>query len=637
MFSVSEKYINTLTEKTKTDRVEIVLTLTDGSVININDDKLIKGSLYVNNQCLNGSEFHFGCTYAGECGFSFKDNIDRYSLYDAKVEVTYFRLLEDNTEEVIPMGVFFVDEAERTYSVTNIKAIDNMTLLDVSVNEQTVGTVFELLTHLSTKCGFELAQTQAEIEALPNGTEMFSFYPDRIDTMRDALSYLSAVTATFAIFDRYGKLKLCSFSNVENWEITNDFRIKSKFNDAETFYKGLEVRFLANQNYYPYSHIEDERGEGLILDMGDIPIVQGTPEKKEIILTNIYNGLVALKYRPCEVDYFGNPAIDLGDLVSFSEGVSLITNFNWKYRGTHTLKSVGLNPKMQAVKDKTYKQLVNMEANIEGTKIGIYTSVNSQSYKIQNEPVKVITMQYSSVTDEKVLFFGAIQFDMDCDGEIEITYYVNQLLDEERTRKKYLSKGTHLLNLFDWLETEENSRNELWVFLQPFYVESDIRVQNAEIETQKNRISALIESVKNGTEFVEPTTTEIDKTVPTISILENEAKGIVFGQGLATTTYVWDGTLNLEDVLNNMIFDDTDILTLRSGIIDDLSLGVQIPVANVTTETIGTMSFDGPDDLRFGSGIIDILFFDDNECVFIDKNTDIFRTRNDKPFIVRNY
>lgn len=647
MYVVSDKYIGTLTEKTKTDRVEIKITTKDGSIINITDDKLIKGSLSIDNKCLNGSEFQFGCTYAGECSFSFKDDVDRYSLFDATVEIFYYRIFTDGSEEPIPMGVYLIDEAEKSYSITSVKALDRMTLLDVSLTKQTVGTVFELLTYLSTECGFELAQTQAEIEALVNGTEMFSFYPERIDTLRDCLNYLSAVTATFAIFDRVGKLKLCEFQTTENWEISNDFRIKSKFNDTETFYKGVMVRFLANQNFYPYYHINDERGDGLILDMGDIPIVQGTPETKDLILTNIYNCLVKIKYRPCEVDYFGNPAIDLGDCIKFSEGNSIITNCTWKYRGAQTLKSIGLNPKLQAVKDKTYKQLVSMSADVEACKIGIYEYINSQQYVITTDPVKVITMQYSSVADGKTLFFASIQVDLDTDGEIEITYYIDQILDEERTRRVYLSKGKHLLTLFDWVETKENARNELWVFLQPLYVESVQRVQTADIDTQKNRITALINSVTNQTEYAEPTATEIDTTIPTITILEKQAKALVYGQGLATSGFVWDGTLNFDESVPLYSFDNTvSDMGLVREILENITINTQIPIPSGFTEVIPNMTYAQPDDmtigivtetLSVGSKQISTTITVDTRCEcnewFVDKSENKFRPKTSYEYI----
>ena len=48
----------------------------------------------------------------------------------------------------------------------------------------------------STACGVELAQTQAEIEALPNGSELLSIYPENdIETYRDVLYFTAQVLA----------------------------------------------------------------------------------------------------------------------------------------------------------------------------------------------------------------------------------------------------------------------------------------------------------------------------------------------------------------------------------------------------------------------------------------------------------
>lgn len=592
MYDVTSKYLDSLRESTKDDRIEIKLTLKNGSTILLTDEDIVKHSLYISNQCLNSSEFQFGCTYAAECSFSFFDSSDRYKLFDAKVEITYYRKFSDGTEEAIPMGVYLIDEAEKTRTITTVKALDYMTLLDKTVDTQTVGTAFELLTFLAERGGFELAQTQEEIEALPNGAEMFSFYPDRIGTWRDALGYLAAMLCCFAVFGRNGKLKLCLFQTEENWSIPDDFRYKSKFNDAETYYQGVEVRFLANQNFYPYYHVDEVENGGLILDMGDIPIVQGIPETKELMLTNIYNTLLNIKYRPCEVEYFGNPAIDLGDCISFSEGKSIVTHLMWHYRGKQSIKSVGLNPKLQAVKDKTYKQLINMEADVEGCKIGIYTYVNATKFTIHDEAKKVINMQYSSVTDEKVLFLSSIQVDMDCDGEIEITFWVNLFEAPERTRHMYLTKGRHLLTLFDWIEVAENTRNEFWVFFQPAYVESDIRKHNAEFETEKLKFSALLEAFQNQTEYVEPEPVPIDTTIPTITIKEREAKGMVFGQGLAVGGVQWDGTLTFEEWVGDLTYNDFSSIMTFGGMTEHLEMSTQIPVGGTFTENIPVLTYE---------------------------------------------
>ena len=127
-----------------------------------------------------------------------------------------------------------------------------------------------------------------------------------------------------------------------------------------------------------------------------------------------------------------------------------------------------------------------------------------------------------------------------------------------------------------------------------------------DIDTQKNRITALIDSVVNGTEYVEPTATEIDTTVPTITILANQSKGMVFGQGLATTGYIWDGTLNFEEYLSEMTFSNPQALTM-GNIVEDLKMSTQIPIGNNFTETLGSLKFEDADTMTIGTIIDNIV------------------------------
>ena len=58
---------------------------------------------------------------------------------------------------------------------------------DKEYNEaQTSGYPYDFLSVMCTTCGVELAHTQTEIEALPNGTELLGVYPENdIETWRD--------------------------------------------------------------------------------------------------------------------------------------------------------------------------------------------------------------------------------------------------------------------------------------------------------------------------------------------------------------------------------------------------------------------------------------------------------------------
>ena len=94
----------------------------------------MKGSGYITAQCCGNSEIELGAVYAAE------------------------------------MGIFEVSEANRSVHVLELKAYDRMLRFDRAFNGfETIGTAYGMMALCSTACGVELAQTQAEIETLPNG------------------------------------------------------------------------------------------------------------------------------------------------------------------------------------------------------------------------------------------------------------------------------------------------------------------------------------------------------------------------------------------------------------------------------------------------------------------------------------
>ena len=128
-------------------------------------------------------------------------------------------LLSNGTYEKVPLGKFYVNEPNIVGKNISIKAYDKMIMLEEILDTSTTGTPYDFLVMMSTKFGFELAQTQSEIEALVNGTTLLSAMQDRINTYRDLLSYIACVTCSFAAFDREGKLKLYTYQKSVTKEI----------------------------------------------------------------------------------------------------------------------------------------------------------------------------------------------------------------------------------------------------------------------------------------------------------------------------------------------------------------------------------------------------------------------------------
>ena len=83
-----------------------------------------------------------------------------------------------------------------------------------------------------TACGVELAQTQAEIEALPNGAELLSIYPENdIETYRDVLYFTAQVLGGFFCSNREGKLEFRQYGEIPVMEILQKHRFSSSFSD----------------------------------------------------------------------------------------------------------------------------------------------------------------------------------------------------------------------------------------------------------------------------------------------------------------------------------------------------------------------------------------------------------------------
>ena len=152
---------------------------TKGVTYEFGADDIVKGSGYISSQCCGSAEIELGTVYAAEMGITLLSDIDRYTLEDALVELFYHLRLSDGTFEEVPMGIFEVSEANRNIKTLELKAYDFMLRFDKSFNGfETIGTVYDFVSLCCKACKVEMAQSQADYEAMPNGTELLSIYTE---------------------------------------------------------------------------------------------------------------------------------------------------------------------------------------------------------------------------------------------------------------------------------------------------------------------------------------------------------------------------------------------------------------------------------------------------------------------------
>ena len=314
-----------------------------------------------------------------------------------------------------------MSEANRTVHVLELKAYDRMLRFDRAFNGfETIGTAYGMMALCSTACGVELAQSQAEIEALPNGSELLSIYPENdIETYRDVLYFTAQMLGGFFCINREGKLEFRQYGETPVMEILQKHRFSSSFSDFVTRYTAVSSTNLRTQTSEYYAL---ETDDGLTMNLGTNPLLQfGLEETREELCRNILTALSAVNYVPFDSDTIGNPALDLGDVLTFSGGqadaqqITCVTSFTVKIGGRQSLKCVGKNPRLSQAKSKNDKNISGLLNQIEAGKIGIHTFTNASEYSIGETDVRIISIEFASKEENHAQFFGQVVVDVAAD------------------------------------------------------------------------------------------------------------------------------------------------------------------------------------------------------------------------------
>ena len=419
MYPVSEAFLQAVQGNTRKYYWTGKITTAGGVEYPFDQEDIVKGSGYITAQCCGNSEIELGAVYAAEMGISLFLDIDRYTLEDAEVELSYHLRLSSGAYETVPMGIFEVSEANRTVHVLELKAYDRMLRFDRAFNGfETIGTAYGMMALCGTACGVELAQTQAEIEALPNGSELLSIYPENdIETYRDVLYFTAQVLGGFFCINRAGKLEFRQYGETPVMEILQKHRFSSSFSDFVTRYTAVSSTNLRTQTSEYYALEEDD---GLTMNLGVNPLLQfGLEETRAELCGNILTALSAVNYVPFDSDTIGNPALDLGDVLTFSGGqadaqqITCVTSFTVKIGGRQSLKCVGKNPRLSQAKSKNDKNISGLLNQIEAGKIGIHTFTNASEYSIGETDVRIISIEFASKEENHAQFFGQVVVDVE--------------------------------------------------------------------------------------------------------------------------------------------------------------------------------------------------------------------------------
>lgn len=567
MYETSKEYRASLDKGWLDTDVRGTITLSNGVKIPFEEKDIVPGTLTYTNKALNGNDFCFGGIYVGELTVDLMKQVDRYSLQNAKIEVTYIHRTTDGVVDEIPIGIFYVYEASRTKRIISLKAFDSMTNFDKEVEETTTGTLYDILTFISEKCEVPLAQTEDEINAFVNSEWWLTLDLELISTYREALSSIGILCGRFATINRFGQLEFRYFQTEPCGEISARRRTESTVEDFKTYFYGVKARFLAKENFYPYMAADETMSTGLLLNLGDIAVFQGEDTSKKAIMDNLLQVVLGIQYVPMELSMLSDPSIDLGDCVellnvnnSDESVVTLIHSVSWTYHAKQKLSSYGSNPRLKGVVTKEDKLLAQMESQLSSKDLVVKTYTNSRKITVNSQKEQEIFLfNFATTSKTTVMFMGTVPFDSTLDGMITFRTYIDGVLDDTSTLSYYFDRGSHVVSLTNYFPMAADGRATLKVTAITEYFESDYRKKNADIisilDYVKNQtVEVDKEGVPHLTKVYEQT--EIDTTPPVTTISKSSIKGLLFAQGIAGAGQ-WDGTIHVSEEFKAISLDST--------------------------------------------------------------------------------
>lgn len=469
MYTVSSLYKQKIAENDRTSKIVGTLTLKNGKVYDLDEGDFKLSSIVINNQCVDNDEINLGSVYSSQLQCEMLTTIDRFQLYNAVIELK-FGLLTDYIRdkwEYVPLGKFTITEATKSYNVTKITALDHMIKFEKKLPKKFkfYGSVYGLLVKMCTACKMELGQPKADIEKLTNGNiqDVYINYNHKSMTYRDLISHTAQFLCGFATIDRHGKLVIRQFSDFSVDSINDTLRSSVDVADRELQYRQVLCTSKGEEWVFDETIGEDE--EVLTIDLGENDLLQfGTQADRKARFKAIGDKITMLKYVPCDLDYVGNPALDLGDRLELLGGqlndnrvYTVITNSSWSFRNKQKITGAGksLVGTTLTKADKTANEY-GMGSN---TTSNFLICENKETYNITNSDKVLHELLFSADEPCIVLMRTIICVNSSVECNLTFGYEVNGTTINDFIPVQKVQIGNNIINLLYPIE-KENIKDE---------------------------------------------------------------------------------------------------------------------------------------------------------------------------------
>lgn len=442
MYSVSEAYLTQMMKKATRRR----LTGTVGNVAFTSND-IVRNSFNVTGKAADESDTKIGGVYLGEINLtfvpSFLTKVAR-DQYEGKALSISIGLWVPNDEIEaggawvdVPIGIYTLQAPKISKQGITVNGYDNLQKADKAFSmSATSATPYGFLNYMATECGLVLGQTQAQIEALPNGTEVLALYEENdIETYRDMLYWIAQACACFACADRQGRIVLRRFGASNEIAFDENHRDTDViFSGYTTKWTGISVVDIQNQTTKYYGLEVDD---GLTMNLGSNPFLQlGTADAKDRRMYNILNAVAEIQYTPFYMNSARDPIFDLGDEIPFTGGISggctgCVMAYTYSL-DNYSFEGYGDNPALANGRSKTDKNIAGLMQSTVENEVTYYNFTNLDAINIRPETeTTIVSMAFTAAQTTTVKILHEFLFDMVKDLTIDGSYELHYYLDNE--------------------------------------------------------------------------------------------------------------------------------------------------------------------------------------------------------------
>lgn len=582
MYQVSTSYLEQMMKRGTRRRI----TGTIGNVSFTGSD-IVQGSFSISARATEESDTKIGGVFLGQLEMtfvpSFLNKVARDQYKDKQVSISIGLYVDDgenNPEWIdVPIGVYNLQAPKISKQGISVSGYDNLQKLDKTFRlSTTTGTVYDLLSFIAENCGVTLAQTEEEIEALPNGTEILGLYEENdIETYRDCLYWLAQTCGCFACADREGKIALRKFGNETNIELDEMHR------DTDVIFSGYTTKWTGvsfidiKDQFTRYYGLEVD--DGLTMNLGGNPFLQiGSAEAIERRRRNVLNAVAQIRYTPFYCNSARDPIFDLGDEIEFSGGVSgnstgCVMSYSFSL-DNFSFEGYGDEPDLANARSKQDKNISGLMQSTTENETTFYNFENLREITFgSDQEVEIANIAFTSAKQTTVKIMHEFIFDMIKDlsinGGYEVRYYYDNVLVPY---KPYESLSA--LNITTDIPEPEESETEPSEDVTETYT-ADVAPVNVSICRDFFYILRDVEPNIRHSWKVKVITHGVTST----TIQAKNAHVCIEGQRLYGSDY-WDGFIDVEDEISLVSIGAMSLVSVTDSCIIDVVNNIVADVAD---------------------------------------------------------